>query len=131
MEFSAHGDFTLTIDDNILIIRVDLPWNVECAEEFTQQVQSLVNETFVSKNQPFDVMCVIGSDWFPTFDSTEFFLSLTNWGVENGLRCDAFVTESSSPQYLLEKLFQPKQYDHFKYAFFSSETDALKWLRSD
>lgn len=123
--FNAHGEFTLDIEDDLLVLRAHGDWNKEASLKLQQQVQAAVNNAF--NGQDFYILVCV-TDWFPTHDSLAILSELTHWGLQNGLRAEALCIQGKLASEVIFKEILPIETDGYQRDNFSNEYAARDWL---
>ena len=127
MKFNSHGNFDIALDGNILKITANFAWNQECANEFVINVQHVIENR--AQAGSFVTLCIVEEDWLPTSDSLSTLTTITKWGVDKGMKKEAFLFKTKIAEtLLLEKLLAPLDKTGCEFKSFDNEDEALYWL---
>lgn len=125
--FDAHGSFSLELRGNILVFRAAGAWNKETAIQFATQANQKLKPI---AGQPWCIFSHISNWELSTPDCNPFLKATVQEGVNNGLRCEAVLNTTGQIKLEQFNLSMPDEGD-FKRAFFSTEEDALAWLKKE
>ena len=129
MKFSSHGSFEITLEEDVLKITVNFAWNQECADEFVTSLKNIVENQV--QTGFFVVLCIIEDKWLPTSDSLSTFPKITKWGVDKGMKKEAFLFKTKiAKALLLENLLAPLEGTGCEFKSFDNELEARYWLKS-
>ncbi|NVK23526.1 MAG: hypothetical protein HWE10_01235 [Gammaproteobacteria bacterium] len=129
MKYNSHGDFEIKVEDNTIKITVNFAWNKECANEFVTSVKNVLENQMQASS--FVVLCIIEEEWLPTSDSLSIFPKLTEWGVDKGMKKEAFLFKTRIAETLmLENLLAPLEESDCEFKSFKNESEARSWLKS-
>lgn len=127
MEFSAHGEFTLQIKDNILLVDATGPFNEETASQYVSQYQD-----YIIRYQPkLQLSQLHGSSIFSP-EIEEALVQLHQWSAQRGLRAEAVLLDTDPNERAILTMQAKNIFADIQttYKLFYSKEEAMTWLHS-
>lgn len=125
--FEEHGDYSLSVNGDILTIHASGAWNKEKSLAFSADCKALIQQQFTND---YFLVLLVTQDWLPTHDSIEILQDITSWSLERGLRAEAFCFSNILEAEVITKMISPHIGENFLRDSFNEETTAQDWLLS-
>ncbi|MBD3584744.1 hypothetical protein HHX48_03215 [Salinimonas sp. HHU 13199] len=122
--FEAHGSFKTTIHNNVLLVDIIGPWNLETALNYERHISQI---TASLVGAPWAMITDL-YDWeLYTPDCYPIIHQLVNKCIENGLHREAVISPQKS---IKRRPFEVDRahYPQFSRAFFIDYPPARQWL---
>jgi len=128
MQFSAHGNYTIEQQNNILLIDAQGPFNDVLTEQYHQDIKLITQKM---ANAPWASLISFKNDGVFTPDAEQKLIETTQYRIENGMIAVAAVIINSPYADILQvQLQRIYQGCGIQFNFFSDAENAQKWLDS-
>ena len=128
MQFSAHGNYTIEQQNNILLIDAQGPFNDVLTEQYHQDIKLITQKM---ANAPWASLISFKNDGVFTPDAEQKLIETTQYRIENGMIAVAAVIINSPYADILQvQLQRIYQGCGIQFNFFSDAENAQKWLNS-
>ncbi|OQA34074.1 MAG: hypothetical protein BWY57_00759 [Betaproteobacteria bacterium ADurb.Bin341] len=126
LKFAPHGEFSVSTEGRILVVRTTGPWNKELIQLYSQKVTENV-EALVGA--PWGMLGVISEEGLHTPDSFSATVATVRRHRTQGRTASAVVLQNVSAPETVRKIFT-KLYTEADepFAFFDDEALARSWL---
>lgn len=126
MNFSVHGDKSITFNNQILTLKATGPFNFEYVQSINAAMKTTINEIEGLWGQ---LTVFYGNSIFMTDALTEIKQSM-QFRKSNGLTCIAIVLIDPSSEAIIKKqLIEIYSMTNLDFKFFYSEQLAIQWLK--
>lgn len=125
IEFTPHGEYSISVEPNLLVVKASGGWNLENTNKFVQECKTVVQSSF--SQQHFGVL-VFTDEWLATHDSMDLLSSFAEWLVEQGMRCEAYCGVSAIETEVLIATAQLEKLPGLRRGHFLLESEARAWL---
>ncbi|WP_026376771.1 hypothetical protein [Aestuariibacter salexigens] len=124
--FSEHGKLHAYVDDNILVVEGEGPWNSEQLEKTTRDARSTLEALY---GKPWGVMTVMRGDAVYIPEAAESLVKLIRREKHKGRQCTAIVLKDcAKPVFCRQHLSAIYTEAEENFAFFETEDEAKSWL---
>ena len=121
-----HGSFTLSVKEQVIVIKAIGAWNYEAAVAFANDYKQLVSDL---QQAPWG--CLIDlTDWeLFTPDASDYLDTINQWAEQHNQRFEAVVCGLAIQEALLEK--NQSVFVNVKTRFCETLEEAYHWLESE
>ena len=121
-----HGEYTLSVENSILVATLKGGWNLECAQNFSQCFKEVAKPLL---NKPWAHLVYL-EDWeLGVPEIMPIISELVIWCLENNLEKSAHVYSASmTKEYFLNKMVVTRE-STFEKQLFIEEAAAKTWLK--
>ena len=129
MEFDPHGEFELSVQGDVVIMRFFRSWNIEGAQHFFEEYKKCIQEKQLKK---FAVISDLRQLDGGTPEGIQFFSSISDWAESKGQIARAMLLGGSLKEYILSLVDMGKDLGETRILKkeFSCEEEALQWIKS-
>lgn len=126
--FEVHGTIGLSLEDRILTIEGDGPWNIESVYVSDEKVKPFTEKL---AGKPWAVMVILGGEPIHVPEATELLIKIVKQDKKNGRVATAVIlNQSNSPEFGKRHIGKIYSSAGEPYEFFDDEKTALAWLHS-
>jgi hypothetical protein len=126
--FEVHGTLDLSLEDHILTIEGEGPWNMESMYAANEKVQPFAAQLI---GQPWAVLAILRGDPIYVPAAAKMLSNIVKQDIENGRVATAvLLNQSNSPEFGKRHLAEIYRSAGEIYEFFDDEKTARSWLNS-
>ena len=122
--FELHGNYSLDVLDDVLLIHAFDNWNLELSLRFRQQLFRVIDARLQGKRWG---CVVVLHNWFPAFECIEILAKNNQEALAKGMVCEGFVPCDEASSRLLTSMILPPDTESFHRRRFVDERSALAW----
>ena len=127
MSASANGSYTITQQNNILLIDAQGAFNEGISEQFHQDIKAIADKM---SNAPWASLVSFKENSLFTSEAEQKLIETTQYRVDNGMIAIAAVINSTYADVLQMQLQRVYQSCYVQFNFFSDAKHAKNWLDS-
>ena len=123
--FSAHGDYSITVENNVITLDLKGSFNLEGVQ------QSCIDTLKVVENENskyWKLLLILGEETLLVWEALEDVRNFLKLCDEKGCLSYAYLIAIHTHEEIVDKIFQPL---NLSYKYFYNKTDALAWLKLD
>ena len=124
LQLRPHGKCTYSIQNNIVIIEAEGPWNLEFFVEMHKDLRQIIIENLDIND--YKILVVFKGNALSVQDGLDYHLNNVKLGKAKAIACSLeFSNNPSFTQMLFEKVYDEALLEN---RFFTTTTEALQWL---
>ncbi len=124
--FPLHGEYTINVQNDILLVDATGPFNEELAKLYVQEYVQVI-EKYRPKAQ---ISTIRGSAIFSPEREAEL-IKLHEWSVNQGIKAEAIILKTDRPEENLFSLHveRSRQLTQAPVCVFDTQEAALQWIQ--
>ncbi len=123
-----HGDYSLDVKGDVLVIHARGPWNRACVDQYQRDYWAKLKEF---RDSDYKELLLLEGESIVVPDALDLLRSGLPHSCRHGLKKIAVVLTDCKSRYLTCKQFeQIYQTSSVEYAFFDDQASACNWLSS-
>jgi hypothetical protein len=126
-KFASHGQCQFTLDNNIIIIDAEGPWNVEFFKQMHANLQQVVLENFININ--YGIIVILKGETLATQEGLDYHLYKVKHGTAKAIAINMIHSSFAlTTQLEFEAVYNKAG---IKNKFFNNTSTAKHWLESE